>query len=633
MASHQTDVSKPRKPLRLWPGVVLAIAVAVGRFVLPAVSQDYMQYGIIGGVIGSLVVLLWWLLFSRAPWIERLGALVLMGGGIAGTRLILHESIRTGAMGMLFYILVIPGLAIAFVAWALATRNLPDATRRWTMVATILAACGFWTLLRTGGFSNEFEHDWAWRWSPTPEERLLATEKDAPPPPPAVAPPAVAEPPATTAGTPPAAAPSPVTAEKPEESPAPGTAGATAAPPAATATAPAPAEAKTAADWPGFRGPRRDGIIPGVQIRTDWSAAPPVQIWKRPVGPGWSSFAVQGDRLYTQEQRGEDEVVSCYKVSTGEPVWRHKDRARFWESNAGAGPRGTPTLANGRVYTFGGTGIVNALDAGTGAVYWSRNAAADTGAKTPGWGFASSPLVLGDTVIVAAAGYLVAYDTASGNPRWYGPKTGSGYSSPHRATIGGVEQVVFLNGAGAIGVSPTDGKVLWEHKWPGDAIVQPGLTPEGDVLIGSATGMNGNIGMRRVALTQGPDGWTVQERWTTTGIKPYFNDFVVHEGHAYGFDGNLLACVDLEDGARKWKGGRYGAGQLVLLPEQDLLLVLSEQGELALVRAAPDQFTEVAARVPAIEGKTWNHPVLAGDVLLARNAEEMAAFRLALAKR
>jgi hypothetical protein len=203
------------------------------------------------------------------------------------------------------------------------------------------------------------------------------------------------------------------------------------------------------------------------------------------------------------------------------------------------------------------------------------------------------------------------------------------------ATIDGVRQVLLLNGAGAISVAPADGKVLWEHKWPGDGIVQPAFTAEGDVLIGTATGMGegAGIGMRRLAVAQGPDGWRVQERWATNGLKPYFNDFVVHEGHAYGFDGGILACVDLKDGARKWKGGRYGTGQLVLLPAQDLLLVLSEQGELALVRATPDQFTEIAGRVPAIEGKTWNHPVVAGDLLLASNAEKMAAFRLALAGR
>ena len=131
------------------------------------------------------------------------------------------------------------------------------------------------------------------------------------------------------------------------------------------------------------------------------------------------------------------------------------------------------------------------------------------------------------------------------------------------------------------------------------------------------------------SVARGPAGWTVEERWTSRGFKPYFNDFVVHEGHAYGFDGSILACIDIQDGQRKWKGGRYGNGQLVLLADQDLLLVLSESGELALVRAAPDQFAEVA-RFPGIEGKTWNHPVLVGDVLLARNGEEMAAFRLTL---
>jgi outer membrane protein assembly factor BamB len=368
-------------------------------------------------------------------------------------------------------------------------------------------------------------------------------------------------------------------------------------------------------------------MVRGVRIETDWSASPPVELWRRPVGPGWSSFAVRGNLLYTQEQRGNEEVVACYHATTGQPVWAHRDAARFFESNAGAGPRATPTLSQGRVYTFGATGILNALDAADGSVVWSRNVLSDNGAEVPNWGFSSSPLVVDDLVIVAAAGQLLAYDLATGDPRWSGP-AGQGYSSPHLVTIDGVAQILLMGGAGATSVAPADGNVLWEHPWKGSPIVQPAMTADGGVLIVA----NAASGTRRLAVARGPGGWTVEERWTSLGLKPYFNDFVVHDGHAFGFDGRILACIDLEDGARKWKGGRYGNGQLVLLPDQDVLLVLSEEGELALVGATPDQFTELA-RYPVIQGKTWNHPVLVGDVLLVRNGEEMVALRLSLAER
>jgi len=332
-----------------------------------------------------------------------------------------------------------------------------------------------------------------------------------------------------------------------------------------------------------------------------------------------------GDRFFTQEQRGEHEVVTCYQLSTGKPIWMHKDAARFYESNAGAGPRGTPTLSQGRVYTFGATGIVNVLDAGTGARLWSRNAATDTGVSIPGWGFSSSPLVVDDVVVIAVTGRLIGYDRATGTPRWTGEANGGGYSSPHLYTIDGVPQVLLLSGTGATSVAPADGKVLWKHAWEGGSIVQPAMV-DGDLVINSISMMGGE-GLRRLTVKRAGDGWAVEERWTSKGLKPYFNDFVVHKGHAYGFDGSILASVDLADGKRKWKGGRYGEGQLILLADQDLLLVVSEEGELALVNATADKFTEVA-RFAAIEGKTWNHPAIVGNLLLVRNGEEMAAFRL-----
>jgi outer membrane protein assembly factor BamB len=179
-------------------------------------------------------------------------------------------------------------------------------------------------------------------------------------------------------------------------------------------------------------------------------------------------------------------------------------------------------------------------------------------------------------------------------------------------------------------VSATTGAVLWEHAWSGEGtpIVQPAVLDDGSVLINGINGMGG-IGIRRLTISHTGSTWSAAERWTSTGLKPYFNDFVVNKGYAYGFDGSILSCIDLNDGARKWKGGRYGNGQLALLPDQDVLLVISEEGELALVSATPDKFTELA-RAPALDGKTWNHPVVVGDTLLIRNGEVMAAFKLTL---
>jgi outer membrane protein assembly factor BamB len=567
-----------RKALRLWPGVAIVIVQWLARFVVPVVVPEAMPFGVIGGVIGGLAIVLWWVFFSRAAWLDRISAVVLMIVTLFGTSRILDKSIVTGAMGMLFPVLALPLLSLAFVAWAVATRHLSDGPRRVGMVVTILCACGVWTLVRTGGFTSDFKNDLHWRWAKTPEERLLSR----------------------------------ASADQ-------------------TTRSPSAAAVKQDADWPGFRGPNRDGIVRGTRIATDWSESPPLPLWRRPIGPGWSSFAVSDNLLYTQEQRGEEEVVACYNLTTGEPVWRHGDAVRFWESNAGAGPRGTPTLSNGRVYTFGATGILNALDAANGAPAWSRNVASDSDTKVPMWGFSSSPLVVGDVVIVAADGKLVAYDAAAGKLRWSGPPHGGSYSSPHRLTIDGVTQILLLSEAGATSVAPANGTLLWEHMWHGATIVQPALTANGKVLI-STGGGGGGLGLRQLAVAHGTDGWKVQKGWTSAGLKPYFNDFVVHKGHAFGFDGSMLACIDLEDGARKWKGGRYGNGQLVLLADQDVLLVLSERGELALVRATPEEFKELA-RLPAIEGKTWNHPALVSDILLVRNAQEMAAFRLSLAAR
>jgi outer membrane protein assembly factor BamB len=601
-----TNEPTPRKPLRLWPGVATAVLLVLVGYVMPIVTPQYAGYGLMGAPLLGLIIILWWLLFSRARWYERLAALpLIILAAIVAHKYVVHPSIAGGAMGYMTFFLAIPTLTVALVGWAAASRGLAPAARGGAAIVALVLGCLPWAIIRTGGISNNGKTDFHFRWTKTPEELLLAQADD---PKPLPAPAAAA-----VSAAPPVAAPAAEPAKEPE-APVPVV----------------PAKVWRPAEWPGFRGPDRNSVIHGVQIATDWSASPPAQLWRRPVGPGWSSFAVNGDLFYTQEQRGGDEVVSCYRVSTGEPVWRHRDATRFWESNAGAGPRGTPTLSNGRVYTLGATGIVNVLQAGSGAVVWSRNAAKELNAKVPFWGISSSPVVVDDVVIVAAGGKLGGYELETGKLRWSGGGGGFSYSSPHLVTIDGVPQVLFISGPGTTSVVPSTGKVLWEHKWEGGAIVQPAITADGDVVVNAMAGASG-AGIRRIAVAHTGDKWTAAERWTSTGLKPYFNDFVLHKGYAYGFDNNILSCVDLQDGTRKWKGGRYGSGQLVLLADQDLLLVISEEGELALVKATPDQFTEVA-KVPALDGKTWNHPVVIRDLLLVRNDHEMAAYRLTLAR-
>jgi len=563
-----TGIAAPQS-LRLWPGIIIVALQWLIRYVIPQFVPGTVEIGMLAGPAGWLLVALWWAFFSRAPRLERWAVVILMIMTIIATPFILHESIATGFQGAMFAIIATPYISLAFVTWAVVSPRLSEGTRRLTMVATVLVVCSAWALLRSDGITGSGGVEFTWRWTESHEAILLALNTD-----------------------------EPMTSQ------------------------PVHIPVDQDAEWPGFRGPLRDGIVRGSQISTDWFAAPPREIWRRPIGPGCSSFAVLGTVLYTQEQRGDAEVVTCYTMNTGEPVWRHADKARFWDSHAGAGPRSTPAVSSGRVYTMGATGILNALDAADGTLLWSRNAATDLDAKIPEWGLASSPLVLNDMVVAAVTGTMIAYDLITGDQRWIGPDGGKGYSSPHLLTIDGVDQILLMSETGATSLAPADGTLLWKHRWPKERIVQPTLIAEGELLISAGDG----FGIRRIAVTHSSDGWTVEERWTSDELNPIFNDSVVHEGYAYGFDGLRLVCIDIADGQRQWKGDHNG-GQILLLAEQGLLLVLTEMGELVLIKATPDEYTELT-RLQAIEGKTWNHPVLVDDVLLIRNTQEMAAYRL-----
>ncbi|NVO10449.1 MAG: PQQ-binding-like beta-propeller repeat protein [Bacteroidales bacterium] len=568
------NISEPiqQKPFRLWPGVVIGILLWLIRFGIPLFIPEKSGIAVLGGILLGLAVFVWWGFFSRAPRFERWFAIALMVVALVATSQILHKSIATAMMGTMFALYSIPVLNLAFVVWAVVSRRFSVKLQRATMVATILLASGFWAFLRTYGIDGEGHQDFAWRWTKTAEERLLSQNNDK------------------------------------------------------LITMPLNSAAmKTETEWSGFRGLNRDGIIHGINIKTDWSKTPPVEMWRRSVGLSYSSFAVHGSSLYTQEQRGEYEMVTCYNLNTGDPIWIHSDSVRFSDLHAVAGPRSTPTLSNGRVYTLGATGILNVLDEQDGTVVWSRNAAKDADVEVPGWGYASSPLVVDNNVFVAVAGQLIAYDIATGKKCWSSSDGGESYSSPHLLTISGTKQIVFMNNFGATGYSLIDGKELWKFPCEGPRIVQPAIINETDIL----TSIGEKQGIRRIEIKNESNKWIVKERWASDKLKPYFNDFIVHKGHVYGFDGPNLVCIDIEKGDLKWKGGRYG-GQILLLADQDLLLVLSEKGELALVMANPEQFKEFA-QFPAIKGKTWNHPVLVSNILLVRNTQEMVAFRLPLA--
>jgi outer membrane protein assembly factor BamB len=578
-----------RRP-RLWPGVLIVLlywaALKVPGWFVPGTMAQFMISGF-GSMGLALLFLLWWLFFSRVSWADRLLGLVAFAGVGAAAWSQFHPTLQGNRPDAAIFGLVFNVLPIVYTGWVLwlaVARSLSRPVRFVGLVVVLMLTWGAFTALRFDGVTGTFSPEFSFRWQPTAEERLLAAR-----------------------------------AAK----------GATATP----ATAPAAAAPElTPADWPGFRGPARDGRRPGVHIATDWARTPPKELWRHPVGPAWSSFAVAGPRVYTQEQLGNEERVVCYDAATGAEVWAHADETRHADNESGAGPRATPTVSEGRVYALGATGRLNCLDAATGKKIWTRDVAAESKAAVPIWGFSASPLIVQGIVTVFAGGPdgkgVLAYRAATGEPVWSAGGTTNSYCSMHPARLDGVEQLLVTSGEGLSAFDPADGRVLWQYEWDLGKdfarVVQPAVISDTDVLIGSGFGN----GTRRVRVTRHGSGWKTEQIWETKAISPYFNDLVIHKGHLYGFHNNLLTCVNLETGKQTWKERGYGNGQVLLLPDQDLLLVLSEKGEVALVEAKPERRTELG-RFPAITGKTWNHPVVAHGKLFVRNGEEAACYQLA----
>lgn len=383
-----------------------------------------------------------------------------------------------------------------------------------------------------------------------------------------------------------------------------------------------------AAPWPQFRGPHRDGRIRNAAIRTDWPASGLTPMWKQPIGGGYASFAVANGRAYTIEQRRDDEVVAAYDVMTGREVWTQKWKARFSETMGGDGPRATPTWHDGRLYALGATGELAALDAATGRQQWRTNILRDAGASNLQWGMSASPLIVGDAVIVLPGGAngksVMAYDRYTGEPRWSSQSDGQAYTSPMSVVLGGTRQLLVFAGSRVMGLSPDRGELLWAFPWQtmSDINAAQPIVFDDRVYISSGYG----VGAAMFQVTKGDDGkFAVKELWRNTRMKNRFASAVLVNGHIYGFDESIFGCIDAATGDLKWKGGRYGYGQVLSI--DDHLIVLSEEGELVLLRATPERHDELA-RFPAISGKTWNHPALADGILLVRNTTEMAAFDL-----
>jgi len=580
---QENNASQALKPLRVWPAAILLLAMAV-LWLLGALAGPDRQFlvfvSFMGRLAAGLLLPVWWLAASRTPVKERLGGFIGLIAIAGLTALLLHPTMRGPGM----MLITVPlGMAV-FGVTALLCRRMP-APRR-TVILLLATACAFAVSLffRNEGMWSNGALALQFRWSPTAEESQSAVGD---------------------AG---------VDAENLHPLDA-----------AAAVNLNSPA-------WPEFRGPGRVSQQHGSRIATDWKATPPEERWRISIGPAWSSFAVAGDLLFSQEQRGPREAVSCYNATNGQLHWITEIESRFADPLGGPGPRATPTLHEGALYAMGAEGFLLRLAPLTGEIVWQADLRVAADRDPPAWGFSSSPLVVDDVVIVHAGGAgdkgILAYDTTSGDLRWSAPAGDHTYSSPQLASINGKNLVLVLTNTGLNVLAPSSGDVQLNYEWShnGYRALQPQPIGDGTFFLPSGMG----TGSRRIKIAGEGDALAVEELWTATDFRPDFNDCVFQAGYAYGFDGGRFVCFDLDTGERVWRGGNYGKGQVLLLADASQLLVTTEKGDIVIVEATSEAPVELA-RFNVFDGKTWNHPVLVGDQLYIRNAEEAACYQVPLA--
>jgi len=376
--------------------------------------------------------------------------------------------------------------------------------------------------------------------------------------------------------------------------------------------------------WTNFRGPKRDGKYEEAGVATKWPASGLPVLWKQPVGIGHASFVAADGKAYTIEQRRREEVVAAYDLNNGRELWTQKWSAEY-NDETGDGPRATPTWDQGRIYALGATGELRCLDANNGNVFWGKNILSDNGASNLQWAQAASPLIVDDKVVVLPGGKgksVVAYNKMTGAPVWKALSDTQAYVSPMLVDLAGRRQIIVVSANRVIGLAPEDGKLLWSYPWATDMglnISQPIVVDKNRFFISSGYGK----GAALVEVKGTGDSFTASTVWENKNMKNKFNSSVLQDGYIYGLDEGILVCLDVNTGERKWKDGRYGYGQVILVGNH--LIVTSDQGDVALVKASPAGYTEVA-RFHALNGQMWNYPAIANGRLLVRNSSEMAAY-------
>ncbi|MCB1054088.1 MAG: PQQ-like beta-propeller repeat protein [Acidobacteria bacterium] len=388
------------------------------------------------------------------------------------------------------------------------------------------------------------------------------------------------------------------------------------------AAGPLAADDSVPKDWPQFRGPHRDGIV--AEGPTGWGDAGPKELWRVPLGEGYSAVSVAGDAVFTLYADADSEQLAAFDRTSGAKRWSVRLSPRL-DTAMGNGPRSTPTVADGRVFALSGTGVLVAVTAADGKELWRHDLVARFGSRPPQWGFASAPLIDGDLLLIEVGGTDGAFaglDPATGEVRWQSYERGGGYSSPIVMTIGGVKQYVFVPTAAdqLVSLLP-DGTVHWTHEWHAGTIAMPVAVGEDAVFVSASNDIGGML----VRIAEGKDGPVVEEIWRNREMKNHFSSSVAYQGFLYGFDGGTLKCVDALTGERRWVQRGLGKGSLIIAGNR--LLILGDRGQLVLAELRSDEYREIA-RAQVLDGKTWTAPVLAGSQLFVRNQSEMAAFDL-----